>query len=75
MWTPIPLSQLRGADIAKARNSLPACRADSPATCTAGVEVPELGLVCIAFAKMRAQHHKTVRWYWAPERAEITAAD
>lgn len=66
----IPLSQLRGADIAKARNSLPACRADSPDECTAGVET-DRGLVCITFAKMRGQKGKTVAWFWAPEKAEL----
>lgn len=67
----IPLSQLRGADIAKARNSLPACREDSPEKCVAGVEVPELGLVCITFSKIRIRQRKSVRYFWAPEGAEL----
>jgi hypothetical protein len=66
----IDLSQLRGADIAKARNSMPPCRADSPAECTAGVEVPELGLVRITFAKQRGQRGRSVSWFWVPARAE-----
>jgi hypothetical protein len=66
----IPLSQLRGDHIGKARNSLPACRADSPKECTAGVET-DAGLVCITFAKTRSQHHKTIRWFWVPASAEL----
>jgi hypothetical protein len=35
------------------------------------VEVPELGLVTITFSKQRSQHHKSVRWFWSPESAEL----
>lgn len=65
----IALSKLRGEDIGKARNSLPACRSDSPERCTAGVEVPEHGLVCITFVKVRAQHHRSRHYFWTPESA------
>jgi hypothetical protein len=69
----IPLSTLPGHDIAAALNSLPPCRADSPETAIGSVEIADLGLVLITFAKLRSRHHKTVRWFWTPESAELAA--
>lgn len=71
MAEPDLLAKLRGQDIGAARNSLPACREDSPDECRAGVEVPELGLVCVTFRKQRSQHHRTIRWFWVPVSAEL----
>lgn len=66
----IALSQLRGADIAKARNALPPCRPDSPDTCKGAVET-ELGLVCVTFVKVRGQTGKKRSCFWVPESAEL----
>jgi hypothetical protein len=66
----IPLSRIRGEDIATAQRSLPECQQSSPDTVTADVEAQYVGRVRISFTKMRSNHHRMRRWFWAAEIAE-----
>jgi hypothetical protein len=67
----IPLSRIRGADIAAAQRSLPNCERSSPDTTTADVDAESVGRVRISFTKMLSKHHRTRRWFWAAESAEL----
>jgi hypothetical protein len=69
----IPLSKLPGAYIGRARNTLPACRQDSPDQSTAAIEIPDFGLVRITFTKQRNVHHRSRAWFWSPLSAETQA--
>jgi hypothetical protein len=67
----IPLSRIRGGDIAAAQQSLPTCEGNSPDTTTADVDAEHVGRVRICFTKMQSKHHRTSRWFWAAESAEL----
>ena len=71
MPTPIDLSRLPTGSISSAKNALPVCREDSPERVTGSVEVPRLGLVSITFTKFKHTFHRSRRYFWNPEKAEL----
>jgi hypothetical protein len=67
----IALSRIRGEDIGIAQRSLPKCEQSSPDTIAADVDAEYVGRVRISFTKLQSTHHRTRRWFWAAESAEL----
>ena len=63
------LRRIRGEDVGRALNTLPACESTIATEIETVIDVPELGRVRITFTRFVQKRGKLRREFWNPQRA------
>jgi hypothetical protein len=69
------LHRIRGADVARAQNSLPPAETSAASTIDAVIDVADHGAVRITFARIEHKRHRTRRVFWVADRAVLVGPE